>query len=187
LSPALLEVLSVFRATGRFAWPLALLLPLWACARLVERLPAHAPTVLIATALALQVWDLSDKWGEFGHRFAPGGLATLPDYSAPAWAAAAQARHLVVLPADGGRDWIAPALYAARHRMSVNVGLLARPDLTAASRAEAEAIEDLLAARPRPDTAYWVRDPALVARLPDALSAVTRRLPLADGVMIVAR
>ena len=187
LPPAILGVLSVFRATGRFVWPLALLLPLWGCAHLASRIPARTLAVLLAAALALQAWDLSAKWGEFGRRFAPGALGAVPDYAAPAWAAAAHARHLVVLPASGDRDWITPALYAARHGQSVNVGLLSRPDEEAARRAEAQAVADLIDARPRPDTAYWVRDPALLARLPDALSAVAQRLPLGEGAMIVAR
>lgn len=187
LPPAVLGVLSVFRATGRFVWPLALLLPLWGCAHLVARIPARTLAALLAAALALQAWDLSAKWGEFGRRFAPGALGALPDYAAPAWAAAAHARHLVVVPAAADQDWITPALYAARHRQSVNVGLLSRPDEGAARKAEAQAIAELSDARPRPDTAYWVRDPALLARLPEALSAVTRRLPLGEGAMIVPR
>jgi hypothetical protein len=183
----LFDLLSVFRATGRFVWPLALLLPLWACTRVAARLPARPAAAILAAALALQAWDLSDKWGEFGRRFALGGIGAMPDYSSPAWAAAAGARHLVVLPASGDQDWITPALFAARHRQTVNVGLLSRPDDAAARRAEEQALAELLEARPRPGFAYWVRDPALLARLPQALDASVRRLPLGDGAMILPR
>jgi hypothetical protein len=177
----------VFRASGRFVWPLAMLLPLWGCARLAGSLSARRLAALLALLLALQAYDLSGKWAEFTRRFAPGGLGALPALSEPAWRAAADRRHLVVLPADRAKGWIEPALFAARHGLSVNLAHVARGNEAAFREAEARAVSELLDGRPRSDTAYWVRDPALVSRLPPSLDAVARRLPLGSGVMIVAR
>ena len=185
LPEQLAQLLAVFRASGRFVWPLALLLPLWACAQLSERLSRASLAGLLLAAGALQVWDLSAKWAEFGARFAPGGIGRQIAHDQPAWQAAAKARHLIVLPANYERDWIAPALFAARHQQSVNIGLISRADEKALQRAEAQAIASLLAGRAQAQTAYLIRDPALLARLPRLPSL--QRLPLPDGVMLAPR
>jgi hypothetical protein len=182
-----LEAVSVFRATGRFVWPLALLLVVWACARLGRDLPGRGAAVLMLALVAFQTWDLSGKWAEFGRRFAAGGIGGMPDLSEPGWAAALGREHLVVLPARIDRQWIAPALFAARHGMTINLSRVARGDPQALARAEALALAQLRAGEPRPDTAYWIRDPALEASLPVALDAVASKHPLGDGILIVAR
>ena len=188
LPPLLLDVLSVFRSTGRFVWPLALLLPLWAVVVLADRAPRRMLGLLLALLAALQCFDLSDKWGEFHRRFAPGGIGSLPEYVEPAWESAARASRLVVLSRpDAADDWIAPALFAARHGLSVNAAYLARSDVEAVRQAEKRAISELVGMSPRPDTAYWVRDPRLAAALPDELCARWRCEPLRGGVMVTAR
>lgn len=184
---ALLSPLGVFRATGRFVWPLALLLVVWACVRIGAALPGRGGLALMLLLIALQGWDLSGKWAEFGRRFAPGGIGGLPDFSEPGWSAALGRDHLVVLPARIDPAWIQPALFAARHGMTVNLARVARGDPEAARRAEARALDELRQAAPRPDTAYWVRDADLAAALPPALDAVAVKHPLGSGVLIVTR
>ncbi len=159
---ALAPLLNVFRATGRFVWPLAWALPIVAVREIGLRFGPARATLVLSALLALQGWDLGQKWEEFGRRFAPGGIGGLPDYSGPGWRAARKASRLVVLPAAfTGDDWIAPALFAARHGQSINVARTARPDpqgQAAAGKAELEAV---LSGAARPQTAYLVRDPAL--------------------------
>lgn len=187
LPAALLSPLGVFRATGRFVWPLALLLVVWACARIGAALPGRGGLALMLLLVALQGWDLSGKWAEFGRRFAPGGIGAMPHFSEPGWSAALGRDHLVVLPARIDPAWIQPALFAARHGMTINLARVARGDPDAARRAEARALDELRQAAPRPDTAYWVRDADLAAALPPTLDTVAVKHPLGQGVLIVAR
>lgn len=187
LPAALLSPLGVFRATGRFVWPLALLLVVWACVRIGAALPRRGGLALMLLLAGLQGWDLSGKWAEFGRRFAPGGIGGVPDLSEPGWSAALGRAHLVVLPARIDPAWIQPALFAARHGMTINLARVARGDPEAARRAETRALDELRQAAPRPDTAYWVRDADLAAALPPALDAVAVKHPLGQGVLIVTR
>ncbi len=182
----LLGILGVFRATGRFVWPLGILLSVWACVRLTASLPKRVVTLLILLALLLQIVDLSGKWREFHHRFTPGNLAVMPDFSAPVWREFACYRRLVVLPAaPQGDDWIVPALLAVSHHQSINLAYTARSDPHASTQAEDIEKSLLAAAQPRPATAYWVRDSALLAALPQRLQAHMHAAPVGGGTLIL--
>ena len=183
---SLLGILSIFRATGRFVWPLGILLSVWACVRLAASLPKRGATLLILLALLLQAGDLSGKWREFHHRFTPGNLGVMPDFSAPVWREFACYSRLVVLPATPqGDDWIAPALLAVSHHQSINLAYTARSDPQAAAQAEDVEKSLLAAAQPRSGTAYWVRDPVTLAALPQRLQARMRAAPLGGGALIL--
>lgn len=126
LWPSLEKLAGVFRASGRFVWPLTYLLMAWAIAR-VGRLPAGATWVSLA--LMVQLYDLSDKLVELRGRFqqGPPGIAAAP--TAPLWGAmltACPRVELLFWPAEDGR-WITPALAAARAGASVTPLPLARP------------------------------------------------------------
>lgn len=185
LPKQLSQLLAVFRASGRFVWPLAILLPLWACAELTSRLTRVNLSVLLFAVCSLQIWDLSAKWAEFYARFSPGGVGATMSYDQPAWKTAASARHLVVLPAQDNRDWIEPVLFAARHRQSVNIGLISRADEKAAKQAEEQFIASLIAGRPQAETAYLIRDQTLLARLPQL--PTLQRQALSDSVILAPR
>ncbi|CAB1371092.1 DUF6311 domain-containing protein [Denitratisoma oestradiolicum] len=182
LPDGLLKLLGIFRSTGRFVWPLALLLPLLALAVLASTFSRRTLALLLVGLCLLQGADLSAKWGEFRQRFASGGLGRLPDFEAPAWQAAAPCRHLVVLPPrTEGEDWIAPALFAARHRQSLNAAYLARADETARQQDEARHRADLAAGRPASGTAYWITDEAAYPVPAEALASRVLRLPVPVG------
>lgn len=137
LAPPVETLLGLFRASGRFIWPLTYLLMALAIAR-VGRLPGGA--ALLATALALQVYDLSGKFSELRDRFlrGPPGIAAAP--TGPVWGqalAACPRVELLFWPAQDAR-WITPALAAARSGASITPLPLARPrpqDQQAALRA----------------------------------------------------
>lgn len=126
LSSSLEAVVGLFRAGGRFVWPLTYLLMAWAIAR-VGRLPGG--TAWLSLAIILQLYDISDKLSEFNDRFkhGPPGVAVAP--TAPIWGtllATCSRVELLYWPAEDGR-WITPALAAARAGVSVTPLPLARP------------------------------------------------------------
>ena len=98
--------------------------------------------------------------------------------------AASSASRLAVLPGVRSVDeWIAPALFAARHGQSINVTYTARPDvqgMAGAVRAEQEA---LLAGAPLAGTAYLITDPSLAAAVPSGLNF--RRIEQGTTVFLV--
>lgn len=114
LSESAQQLLGIFRASGRFVWPLGFLLSAWAIAQVARRRAAGA--LLLLVALALQFHDLSDKLAEFRERFrtGPAGITAAP--SSPAWGEALQACTRLDLLADptSGPAWITPALAAAQ-------------------------------------------------------------------------
>jgi hypothetical protein len=186
LPDSILHLLSIFRATGRFAWPLALLLPLWACARLSLCLSSRTTLIVLIAALTLQAVDLSGKWLEFHRRFEPGGVGQLPEYPGQAWQAARSAKHFLLLPERGDESgWIAPALFAARHGQTFNGFPLPRYSEETAQKADSAAIEKMKDGRLPPDTAWWIRNPSLAARLAPSLCAKAHCFPMPVGLMAV--
>lgn len=112
--PALAAVLGVFRASGRFIWPLTYLLMAWALVR-VARL--GAPMVLLPAALLLQAVDTSPKWFEFHSRFRMGPPGIAPAVQDPRWSAWLSRCPRLEWVADEAPDqpagrWIGPSLAA---------------------------------------------------------------------------
>lgn len=179
LAQPLQGVLGLFRASGRFIWPLTYLLMALAIAR-VGRLPGGA--LLLITALALQVHDLSGKFTELRDRFrhGPPGIAVAP--TAPVWGqalAVCPRVQLLFWPAPDGR-WITPALAAARAGAPIAPLPLARPR-PQDQQAQQAALRALAAGRNwRQDTLY-VALPA--APVPAPAGFVTRT---ADGYRLLA-
>ena len=126
LPAAAAQLLGLFRASGRFIWPLTYLLMAWSIAR-VARL-SGAP-LWLAAALLIQTYDLSAKLTELRERFrtGPPGVAAAP--ASPLWAQALRTcprMELLFWPADDGR-WITPALAAARAGAAITPAPVARP------------------------------------------------------------
>jgi hypothetical protein len=178
LAPPVATLLGLFRASGRFIWPLTYLLLALTIAR-VGRLPGGA-AVLVA-ALALQVYDLSGKLAELRDRFhrGPPGIAAAP--AAPVWAqalAVCPRAKLLFWPGEDGR-WITPALAAARAGVPISPLPLARPR-PQDQQAQQAALRALAAGR------NW-RDDTLYVALPgaDPLPAPAGFVTLtADGYLL---
>jgi len=120
------HLLGLFRASGRFIWPLTYLLMAWAIAS-VARLPGGLAWLL--AGLLMQGYDLSDKFSELRDRFrhGPPGVAAAP--ASPLWGellGACPRVELLLWPADDQR-WITPGLAAARAGVPVTPVLIARP------------------------------------------------------------
>ena len=127
--PAILDALAIFRASGRFVWPLYYLL-LWAVlAAIVRYCPPRLATVLLIIGIALQFNDLRGKFAEFRHEFRHQPIWQTP-LKNPLWEQAAEHYHniSVIPPQPAGDAYIPLAHLAARHGVSIDIGYVARPD-----------------------------------------------------------
>ena len=181
------KALGVFRASGRFIWPLTYLLMAWAIAR-VDRLPRGA--WLVALGLAVQIADLNGKFKEFRGRFRHGPPQLAQPVVSPLWASVlARCPNLAMVSGvHPGAGWVGPALAAGV------AGARFYPAPTARYSPEAEtqrfaAVQKLIADNAwRPDTVYL-----LAAPMPPGVTvqAITDRLPpgmkheQADGLDLV--
>jgi hypothetical protein len=164
------ELLGVFRANGRLAWPLRLFV-LLAIARGLRPLARRPARLALVFAVAAAVQALEPPTSDPSHRRAPVDSATLEAIRT----FGAGARHLALVPpmlADGGGalcggrerivSWERPGAIAARLGWTYDSGLFARLD-RAAARATCRGTE-LRGAPARADTVYAVA-PRLVRRL----------------------
>ncbi|MDP4028818.1 MAG: DUF6311 domain-containing protein [Gallionella sp.] len=159
LSDTMLGMLSIFRASGRFVWPLTYLAAIAAVVVVARQWPARAAVPLLALAVLVQTLDMNGKLREFRDKFHRPAAYQNP-LADPLWESAAQRhRRIVVYPAEvTGGDWIPFARLAALSGASINVSNVARADeqgrLEAAAALEAEIASGAL----RPDTLYVLRD-----------------------------
>ncbi|BDG08922.1 DUF6311 domain-containing protein [Anaeromyxobacter paludicola] len=162
-----------FRASGRFVWPLSLLLTAGALAALLAALRdrPRLATAALAGAVALQAADLSalparDLFPARAWRLA-----------SPAWEAARGVRHVAMLPPEiknGGPscngdyawdDYVPLSELAYRLGATFNSGWTARLDAGASEAACRALLAEALAGALRPDTLY-VLHPRMRRHLP---------------------
>jgi len=123
------HILEIFRASGRFVWPLYYLILILSVATLANRLrPSFAIPALILI-ISLQIIDLAPKFGEF-HRLYTATPRSTPNLSPQTdWASLTQnATQLIVLPRPQGDDYLPWVRLALAHRLSLNAGIVARAD-----------------------------------------------------------
>jgi len=187
LSPRVQRALGVFRASGRFIWPLTYLLMAWAIAR-VWRMPRGV--WVLALGLVLQIADLNGKFKEFRGRFRYGPPQLAQPVSSPLWASLlARCPNLAMASgAHPGFGWVGAALAAGLAKAHFY------PAPTARYSPEAEAqrlagVQELLKGE------SWRRDTVYLLALPMppnvTVKSVVERLPAgmaheqADGLDLV--
>jgi hypothetical protein len=168
--PNILKALSVFRASGRFVWPLYYLL-LWAVlAAIVRYCSLRLASILLIIGITLQFADLREKFAEFHHEFRhqPTWQTPLKD---PLWEQAAlRYRNFSVVPPQlEGDAYIPLAHLAALHGVRIDVGYVARPDNAALKAYVDKQSTEVAEGRLRSDTLYILTQNA-------ELSAIRSRL-----------
>lgn len=185
--PVLARLLGIFRASGRFVWPLTYLVMALALAR-VARLRGGA--VLLVAALVLQAADLHGKFQELRWRFREGPPGIERPLADPLWAQAlARCPRLALVSADlPPPGWVAPLLAAGL------AGATVEPAPTARRSAQAdveyrEAVARLVSQQGwGPDTLYWLLPSAPGAEAALANLPATHQQRVADGrVLVVPR
>ena len=136
-SSAMPERFAVFRATGRFFWPLGYLILIAAVAAVATRArPAVATATLTAAAL-LQLVDLHGAHLERRRNARDAAFHAWPQpMVSAAWAAALpHYDHLVLYPppqcGPSPMAYEPAAWVAGLHRLTINAGGVARPDIAA--------------------------------------------------------
>ncbi len=177
------RLLGVFRASGRFVWPLTYLVMAWALAN-VGRLRWGA--AVLALLLLVQQADLFPKYKEFRIRFREGPPHIEQPVADPRWARALSRcprLELVTGPQPAGK-WVGAALAAAKAGARFYPAPTARYSPEAAV-ARQDAVKQLLTANVwRSDVVYLLVHPlpegATVASVAAALPAHMRHLSM-DG------
>jgi hypothetical protein len=140
LTGPLTEHFAVFRATGRFFWPLAYLVVAWSIASVVRWWPHRLAWGVLVSVVTLQALDLhgaheerrrtarDPAFYEWSHTMrSPAWSRILPHYA-----------HLVLYPPPQCGPSPVPyepaALLAGRHGLTLNAGVVARPDAAARLR-----------------------------------------------------
>lgn len=188
--PTVEYLLGIFRASGRFVWPLTWLVLAWATAR-VARVPRS--TLLLAGLLVLQAIDLAPKHAELRDRFRTGPPGIQAQPLAPVWQTALRVcprLHWLGDPAQGER-WITPALAVVRAGARLDDAPTARRSPTEAA-AHARALEALRGGDGwREDTVYVdlrqgdaAADAGTAEGFPGAPAAF--RTVAADGFVLLA-
>lgn len=165
------RLLSVFRASGRFIWPLTYLVMALALCR-VARLPRGS--ALIGFALLLQVSDLLPKFKEFRTRFREGPPALDSLVADPLWPRVlARCPRLELVSTHTGGS-VGPAVAAGLAGATFTPAHTARPSPEAEAARQQAAAARLAANEWRLDTVYLLMPP-----LPGALpiEQVLERLP----------
>lgn len=153
--PGILNALAVFRASGRFVWPLHYLL-LWAVLSAVTRYcPPRLAAVLLIIGVTLQFADLSKKFDEFRQEFHHQSSWETP-LKNPLWEQAAlRYRYFsVVPPLPEGDAYIPLAHLAAHHGAGIDIGYVSRPDSAALKAYADKQSVEIAEGRLRPDTLY---------------------------------
>lgn len=179
---------AVFRATGRFFWPLAYVMLVWILASLGRRLPSRVLISVLCTAVILQALDLhgaheerrrvarDPEFYEWPHAMtAAVWHQVLPRYD-----------HLVLYPPPQcGPAPVAyePAAYlAGLHGLDINAGGVARPDL-AAQRSYCHDLGEQMKAGDIDARSFYIVPAAEVPALRAAAGGHLRCGPL-DGVTV---
>lgn len=171
LSERAYGLMSVFRASGRFIWPLTYLVMALAIAAVARRRWGAA---LVVAALVLQVSDLQPKLREFHTRFRVGPPALDTLVTDPLWALALARCPRVEIVSTHLAGSVGPAVAAGIAGATFSPAHVARPSPEAEERRMLEVGRRLKANEWRRDTVYVLADP-----LPGGLTVeqVVRSLP----------
>lgn len=187
LSEGVEKALGVFRASGRFIWPMTYLVMVLALSHVGRR---RWGGLLLAACLLLQAQDQSDKFREFRDRFRSGPVDAERAVTDPAWALALARCPVLEFVSSGHppANWIGPALAAGLAGARFEPAPTARYSPEQA-QARQQAVGQLLAGQGwQPGRLYVLtmplpggRDPAgVVAQLPAGFSSA-----VADGYTLV--
>ena len=175
------QLQSVFRSTGRFAWPLVLVLLALVIVSLARRLPRPALMIVLPFAALLQAWDQYPAWQTI--RAAVDQPPRLPLQS-PAWEDwLERADHVAIVPPVMEKPhWmIHLGALALSRGMTMNSFLISRYDPGEARAQARQQQRALVQNGPRPRTLY-VLAPGWRAGLPPRLD---RRIRAVDGLRVL--
>jgi Family of unknown function (DUF6311) len=140
ISDSIYAIASIFRASGRFFWPMFYALNLVCFLIVIKGYSKRFTFVLLGIACLLQVVDTSAGWRVM-HQQISDPTKNIPhelNLKNPFWDQAAKQYQEVQLvpPQDKAPGWDQIALYAAKHQLSTNAVFFARADIGKLSKAQ---------------------------------------------------
>lgn len=184
LSDSVLRALSVFRASGRFGWPVFYLITFTIIAIVILRLPRRAAIVIFSIGLLLQVADHAPKYREFRKALRERAKWSTP-LQDPRWHEfAAAARRLILIPPHPAMEtiYLPFAHLAATHRLATNAAHTARSSEGNLGSYGAQSAAQLAGGSPDPSVLYVVSQSEVVRSLPPPLQA---RMVTLDGYSVL--
>jgi hypothetical protein len=175
---------SIFRASGRFVWPLHYALLVAAVVWLARALPPRAAALVLVAAIALQAWDGAADYTASDAR-AQGKRTYWKALRSPIWAAAGDDHDEIRLippnindtPCPGDnypRHFSIPFAYqAGRQAMRINSGHLSRQPRAALAAACTMTADEVAVGRIDPRVVYVVSDDALPGFTAERLGLAT--------------
>jgi hypothetical protein len=140
ISDSVYAIASIFRASGRFFWPMFYALNLVCIFIILKAYSKRTTFILLAIGCLLQVVDTSAGW-RLMHQQISDPAKNIPhelNLTNPFWDLAAKHYQEVQLvpPQDKAAGWDQIALYAAKHHLSTNAVFFARADIGKLSKAQ---------------------------------------------------
>jgi hypothetical protein len=140
ISDSVYAIASIFRASGRFFWPMFYALNLACIFIIMKSYSKRSAFMLLGAACFLQVIDTSAGWRAM-HQQISDPTKNIPhelNLNNPFWDQAAKHYQEVQLvpPQDKAAGWDQIALYAAKHHLSTNAVFFARADIGKLSKAQ---------------------------------------------------
>ena len=161
LPESIQKLFNLFRSSGRFIWPVFYFIVIFGLVSAIRYL--HYPLLVLAFALILQYADLHPLYMvKRLDGFVPKYEAALDNEF---WQAAGQTNeHLVVLSPRYTKGFANEplALFAAKHRMTLNYGYFARSDGVKNAEYVNQVWNDLLAGKADVETVYFLPEPSQV-------------------------
>jgi hypothetical protein len=165
ISGAVYAAASIFRASGRFFWPMFYALNI-ACIFLVIRgYKKHSALFILGLACSLQVIDSSAGWWAM-HKQISDPVKNVPhelSLKNPFWETASKRYEEVLLvpPQDKAWGWDQIALYAAKYHLGTNAVFFARTDAGKLAKAQDDFMNGLYRSTWK-DNSLYVLQPDLV-------------------------
>jgi hypothetical protein len=175
---------AVFRASGRFFWPVYYAIFCVAIGAIVSRVPKPWSRALLALALILQALDLSGSIAQAHARFSMFSSWHSP-MQGPFWNEVGRRyKRIVVVPADHREvDYADLAYFAATRHMTINVGYLARYPQAKLTAYQDALMKDVRAGVFDPEAVYVMRGKEVAAIVRSHLRP-GERMVLLDGHFI---
>lgn len=160
LTPKLLSIASILRASARMFWPVFYVIAIAGIYFLVRYYSKKIATIVLGIALVIQIIDTSGAWLEIKNKINHPGAQPVSSLSDPFWADAAKHYKKVVrVPVWNEQAiWEKFANYAAKNQLGTNSVFMGRVDQQKIERSNQKVNELLAQGKFEPDTLYIVED-----------------------------
>lgn len=158
ISDSVYAIASIFRASGRFFWPMFYALNLACIFIILKTYSKRTAFILLGIGCFLQVVDTSAGWRTMYQQISD-PTKNIPhelNLKNAFWDQAAKQYEQVQLvpPQDKAPGWDQIALYAAKHNLSTNAVFFARADIGKLSKAQETSMNSLYGSNWNPKSLY---------------------------------